>query len=364
LTGTGEGATGNQPYENYDLKAEAEAARDPCVRFAFEHPELLRAFEVADKKAIAAKRASRRIGFLSVFLVLIALLIASAAPLLKGLDHDQHVLLGYVSAGLGIIGAILGLSGLRKTASRRKWLHYRLQTESMRLFHFHMMASRLPEIAMADQSGRDSYLESRRKAFDRLTAKVLDKADEELSRIRSQHDLSDFDVGVEEAAVTGNENPQAIKAALDAWRRLRLDWQLGYCEAKLSHRSSAGSLSALQTEHLFSWVAWIAIAIVIGLHLTQFAAGPLHLPLALMEVMVIWTALIALAARALEDGLQPQRDVERYEQYRANILVARERLNGASDFVTQLEVIRSFERISLEEMRVFLRTHAKSKFLL
>lgn len=354
----------NLPFENYDLKAEAEAARDPRIRFAFEHPDLLRKFEIADKKAMAAKRASRRIGFLSVMLVLIALLIASAAPLLKGLNHDQHVLLGYISAGLGIIGAVLGLSGLRKTAARRKWLHFRLQTESMRLFHFHMMASRLPEIVMVDQSGRDSYLESRRTAFERLNAKVLERADEELSRIQSQHDLSDFDVGVEEAPVNGKEDPQAIDAALTAWRRLRLDWQLGYCEAKLSHHGSGGRLSALQTEHLFSWIAWTAIAIVIGLHLTQFAAGPLHLPLALMEVMVIWTALIALAARALEDGLQPQRDVERYEQYRANIIVARERLDGAGDFVTQLEVIRSFERVSLEEMRVFLRTHAKSKFLL
>jgi hypothetical protein len=151
---------------------------------------------------------------------------------------------------------------------------------------------------------------------------------------------------------------------LAAWRRLRLDWQLGYCEAKLSHRSSGRHVSSRQVERAFAVVAWTALAVIVVLHVVQVVAVSMHLSIMWREVLVIWAALGALAARALEDGLQPHREVERYEQYRAKILVARERLDRASDRATQLEVIRSFERLCLEEIRVFVRTHSRSRFML
>jgi hypothetical protein len=74
--------------------------------------------------------------------------------------------------------------------------------------------------------------------------------------------------------------------------------------------------------------------------------------------------MVALAARALEDGLKPQREVERYEQYRASVRVARVRFDAALDMQTRLEVMRAFEQTSMEEMRVFLRTYAKARYLL
>ena len=66
----------------------------------------------------------------------------------------------------------------------------------------------------------------------------------------------------------------------------------------------------------------------------------------------------------MEDGFQPQREIERYEQYRANVRVTEERFAAARTYAAKLEVMRAFERSSLEEMRVFLRTHAKARFLL
>jgi hypothetical protein len=94
------------------------------------------------------------------------------------------------------------------------------------------------------------------------------------------------------------------------------------------------------------------------------AAEPLSLSLVWLEAAEGWTALIALGARALEAGLQPSRDVERYEQYRANILVASERFEAADGLAGKLEVMRGFERNSLEEMRIFMRTHKRSSFML
>jgi hypothetical protein len=104
--------------------------------------------------------------------------------------------------------------------------------------------------------------------------------------------------------------------------------------------------------------------LIIGLHLLHFLGLLTDLPTGLLEVAVIWTALVALAGRALEDGYAPLREVERYEQYEGNIRVAIERVDAAQGFAAKLVVARAFERTSLEEMRVFIRTQAKTRFLL
>jgi hypothetical protein len=354
------------PYENYDLKAQAVEARDPRVRFAFEDAELLCRFHASDLEANARRRRSRLLGFLGVALVLGALIIASGSPLLVGLSHEGRLVLAYLSAVLGLAGTILGCAGLRRASSRHRWLQDRLRTEVLRLFHFRYIASRLPRIASIgnDPQAQAAYVRERSATFERRMNKILLNPEEELSRIASGGRLPDFDIGVEEEPLSGNEDEASLDRVLVAWRRLRLDWQLGYCEAKLSGQSSGGHLSSRQVEHAFAVVAWTAMAVIFVLHVVMVVAAPIHLATMWLDVLVIWAALGALAARALEDGLQPQREVERYEQYRANILVARERLDLAADRATQLEVIRSFERLSLEEMRVFMRTHYRSRFLL
>lgn len=353
-------------YENYDLKAEAEAARDSRIRFAFEFPELLERFRAADVAANAAKRESRRQGFVSVALVLIALAAASATPVLKPLGHEMHTWIAYGASLLGLAGTAIGLAGMSKTSARRRWLQNRLRTEVLRIFHFKFIAARLPEIASAgaDESARAAYLDARRAALGRLDAAVLADPEAELARITAAHNLGDFDIGIAEAPVTASTDPAAFAQAVAAWRELRIAWQLGYCEAKLADGATGGRMSSVQTEHVFSRIAWGAVAVIIALHIALMAAGALHIPMTWIEVLVVWTALVALALRALEEGLQPQREVERYEQYRANILVTRERLDREQDMSVDLETIRTFERVSLEEMRVFMRTHARSKFLL
>jgi len=353
-------------YENYDLKAEAEAARDPRIRFAFEFPELLERFRAADAAANAAKKASRRQGFLSVALVLVALAAASATPVLKPLGHDVHTWIAYGASLLGLAGTALGFAGMSKTSARRRWLQNRLRTEVLRIFHFKFIAARLPEIVAigGDESARAAYADARRTALARLEAAVLSDPEEELSRITAAHNLGDFDIGAAEAPVTPSTDAGTFAQAVSAWRALRIDWQLNYCDAKLAEHATGGSMSSLQTEHLFSKIAWGAVGFIILLHIALMAAGALHIPMTWIEVLVVWTALVALALRALEEGLQPQREVERYEQYRANILVTRERLDREQEMRIDLETIRTFERVSLEEMRVFMRTHARSKFLL
>lgn len=366
MSGTATTSAPANAFENYDLKGEAPGARDARVRFAFEFPELLAAFKPIDAKAMVARKSSRRSGILAVVFVLGALMIASAGPVLTGLHHEGHVILGYVSTGIGLVGALLGFLGIHKGSARRKWLRARLQTEIMRLFHFHYMAARLPELASVngDPAREAAYVARRAEAFAALQKGPLANPEDELKKIEAREQAFGPDDVVPEMSTLGTESPEAAEAVFVAWRALRFDWQLGYCDAKLADKGTKGRLSSKQTEHGFAVFAWSCIALVVALHLVQLFSDAMHLEKAWLEVIVVWTALAALAARALEDGLQPQRDVERYEQYRANILVARERLAGATTLSGKLEVIRAFERNSLEEMRVFMRTHGRARFLL
>jgi hypothetical protein len=354
----------NVAYANYDLRAEDPTARKPSIRFAFEFPELLAKFEPADKTALVARGRSRILGMFAIGLVLIALLLASGELLLAGPDREAFAPLGYIAGTLGLIGTALGLIGSSKSSPRRRWLHCRLQTETLRLFHFHFIASRLPEIIEAStrEDMQENYIRVRHAALERLQATLADPH-AELDRIVKRSGEIDFVNLAPALEVESDDIPEVAADIFSVWRRLRLDWQHGYCEAKLAHDSSAGWTPRRQ-EHAFNVFGWICLAIIIVFHLTHFGHELMHLPAVVIEVGVTWTALSALAGRALEDGLQPQREVERYEQYRANVRVSTERFESARGLGAKLEVMRTFERTSLEEMRVFLRTHAKSRFLL
>ena len=356
-----------EAYANFDLRAEHPAARKPSVHFAFDFPALLRAFERVDEEANQHKARSRQIGMTAIVLVLIALLIAASEPLLAALGKEASHIAGYAAAILAILGTGIGLTSLLPGSDRRKWLHNRLQAESLRLLHFGFIAARLPQLAEASGKGAEEtrYIDERASTLARLLAEMAAQtpkaAHEAVQELRRGIFAS---AKVEDAPVHGEQISPAAADAFIAWRELRLTRQLAYCDAKLEAGLKAGALNPLRQEKIFSLAGWLCIGAVVLLHLLHLTDSWLHTPTVWLQVAVVWAALITLALRALEDGLQSEREVERYEQYRANIVVALERFDGGATMAAKVETMRAFERMGLEEMRVFLRTHAKSHFLL
>ncbi len=374
-----EQAKTEKAFENYDLKAEAPEARKPTVRFAFEFPALLELFLPADRAALSARHTSRVAGIASVSLVLSALLMASLGPIILSSGHGPapqhgpsegpslHLILGLLSAFLGLAGTVLGLSGMRRAASRRKWLNARLATETLRLYHFHHIAARLPEIVAinGDETKKARYIEERAAALERVRTRILVDPEAELRRIIARKDETRFEAITPVIPVDGAETPQVASDVFDVWRVLRLNWQAGYCDAKLEHRHK-GRTTIKQLEELFIGLGWFCVGAIILIHVGFFigAIAQTKEQLPYLEAAVIWIAMVALGGRALEDGFRPQAEIERYEQYRANVRVAAERFEAATTFAAKIEAVRTFERSSLEEMRVFLRTHARARFLL
>jgi hypothetical protein len=371
LTQSTDRAGGDAPpstaYDNLDVRGEIPAGRRAGIRFAFEFPELVAAFDRVDAVANRYKSRSRWMGMTAILLVLIAFLLSAADPLLKSLGKEFAHAASYVAGALGTVGTGMGLMALLPNSDRRRWLHSRLKSETLRLFHFGFMASRFPELAAGakDEAVRARYLADRKAALERLLQDMDAISQQQaLDLIRSMDGVAYPSARTEEVAVEGEAIEPDAADAFAAWRDLRLVQQLNYCDAKLEPGKKSGALNPLRQVQLFAWAGWVCIAAVVSLHIMHLAESWLHMPKTWLHVGVMWAALTTLGLRALEGGLQSDREVERYEQYRANVVVAMERFDAAESLSTKVETMRAFERMSLEEMRVFLRTHARSNFLL
>jgi hypothetical protein len=72
---------------------------------------------------------------------------------------------------------------------------------------------------------------------------------------------------------------------------------------------------------------------------------------------------MGLVVRAFEQGLQPEREIERYQQYRSAVQSVLERFEKAETVVEKLNSMRQMERVAFDEMRNFLLTSDRSSFV-
>lgn len=83
-----------------------------------------------------------------------------------------------------------------------------------------------------------------------------------------------------------------------------------------------------------------------------------------INVVIIWIALAALATRAVEQGLQPEREAERYQQYRSGVRAVLEQFDAAASQDEKIRIMRDMERLAFDEMRNFLITNERARFVM
>jgi hypothetical protein len=79
-------------------------------------------------------------------------------------------------------------------------------------------------------------------------------------------------------------------------------------------------------------------------------------------VAIIVIAVVALAARAFQQGLQPEREIERYQQYRSAVQGILEQFDESDLPSQKVMAMRRMERVAFDEMRTFLITNDRSSF--
>jgi len=343
-----------------------------------DHPELRECFSLYDDPANRAKRWGRRLGVAAILLVFGALLLASVEHLLPHGSsspsfwmrlREWPTITAMASAVLGIAGALVGSIGLLLAKRKRHWLRQRLMTERLRQFHFQELIFKLPEIltSMRNKQARDRYVQNRKAWFGTFIGAIEDKLDAEFTRITDEEGHSD--VWLHEASSEDVGEVSELRPVFAAYRELRIQHQLGYANYKLSndHRILSGSVrrqaAVLSTVGLFC-IALLVLAHVAVLAIVLFVPGGWPAAHSVLAIGALWIALSALALRALEEGLQPEREIERYQHYRSAVRAVLERFDNARSQAEKLLIMREMEQVAFDELRNFLITNDRSRFVM
>ncbi len=336
---------------------ERARAEFPDVAFAFIFPEMLEVFARADAEANRLKHVIRFRGLLSIALVTVSLIMASASPLFEQVG-------GHWQAATTVLAAVLGVSGgaIAFFTRPRPWLETRLVTERLRQFHFSLMIELAPDLLQAAATQDTApYRAKRLAALAAFEQNVVRRKAEVLETL------------IEDPEPAGGEiKPLPPAALLDgptgaqllaAYRELRLLRQRQYADHKL--RRSGGMFSAFPRAQAgvlgTAGVACIGLLFVLDIGAALMVNHPAPPISPLLHATTLSIAVVALAIRTLEEGLKPRTEIERYRHYQA---AARRLLaqfdNG--DTAAKLDAVAALERAAFDEMGIFMRAHEEARF--
>jgi hypothetical protein len=366
-------ASENEPYRfNDDLlitKKDRQQAQKmfPAVFHILDYPELRAVFAKFDSLANAAKVKSRRFGLTAIGLAVFALLVTSAEPLYRDLPYDLPQAISFAAATAGIVAVIIGFFGIRFAKQKRDWLEKRLMTERLRQFHFQTMVAKWPDIVQSfgSEKAREEYMAKRKKWFDAFEARFINHLPSELTDVLEDDSEKDCWLHDMPKSFPSDESAAGVEM-FDAYRKFRILDQIEFANIKLSEGQELGFWSLRTQARAFSYIALLCILGVFSIHI--WIAGGAAIPAGhtghWIHIAAIWLAIGALAVRALEEGLQPEREIERYRHYSAAVKAVRDRFNEASSPQQKLGIMKEMERVSFDEMKIFLRSNNEARFVL
>jgi hypothetical protein len=151
----------------------------------------------------------------------------------------------------------------------------------------------------------------------------------------------------------------------EALEELRLRHQIDFAGLQLLSFWTLQPRSPLQTAKLLSGVgAFCAVLLLVlgvaGLVLDA-ATGRMA---SLTHATLVALAVVALAARTLEEGLQVHSEVSRYRTYDAALRRLGERYRNAAANADRRHVLLELEEVCFDEMVGFLKAHHDARFLM
>jgi hypothetical protein len=360
---------------NNDLlvgSADQERARTmfPALMPALHYPALLALFAPYDDVANRAKRRGHRWGMAAVGLAVLALLAASAHDAYADWPSPLPTLIGIVAVVSGIAGAVIALVGGLHTRAKHHWLLSRLMSERLRQFHFQFIVANARAIAHAAShpEAMPGVLAAREAAFAEFRHRHEGQLPAELSAVIADEAEDRAWTVAGAAAPPARTRTADFRPLWDAYRLLRIDHQLGYADYQLRGGSALGFKALRQKAQLLTFATFGAIALVLGLHILE-GLGIVFQNKALagstVTLLATWLALGSLGVRALEEGLKPKREIERYRRYRAKLAVLRARFDAAGDDdEARIAAMREVEAVSYAEMREFIAVNEEAAFVL
>jgi hypothetical protein len=348
---------------------ELAARKYPAIWHVLDHPEVRQFFATYDAPANRAKHRARKAGLWAIGLVWVALVIASSEHLLAHTGWARTF--AVISGVCGLIGVVIGGTGILFAAKKQEWLYGRLMTERIRQFHFQTLVFRWPEIlrSLSGDDARAAFLVERKLWFDEFHAHFHGKLDEQFTGTLEDETQKGAWLHETETGRSEISDQAGLDSLFEAYRELRIMHQIGYANNQLKDDRRIFSAAPRRQAAVFSGVSFICVILVCAIHvavlagvLSQSSVWEAHAEMA--SLIIIWIAIAALAVRAIEDGLQPEREVERYQQYRSSVSFVLERFDAAASPKEKLQIMQEMERLVFDEMRNFLIAGNRSRFVL
>ena len=351
------------------------ASSFPAIVHALDFPSLRELFAAYEAPANRSKAHLHQGGLATIILGVIALIGASTEPLYLSLSPNFAAALIVISATAGLFSIIFGAFGVFSSRSKARWLEDRLMTERLRQFQFQMLVCRIPTIVgnAATAELKDQFFKARDRWLAKFELEYVGHLSAKLKEILDDDADEQFALHDSEALDHVEEGP-VLDDLFAAYKLLRIQYQLQYANFKLSTeslrlpRKQVSLLSAISLVCILTvFFAHFAISVSYVNELISFTflkdwlafvrSAPVH-------VLVIWTVIVALAARAFEEGLQPTRELERYQAYKARLDRLLYHFNAATSIAQKVNVMMEVERLIYEDMRAFLKTNYAARFVL
>jgi len=169
------------------------------------------------------------------------------------------------------------------------------------------------------------------------------------------------------------DHSETLDVFLDEYKRHRIEHQINYTTSKLQDDYRLFSNSPFRQAKILNVLAAAGVAWLLLIHIAALvlvvltfagslrALGPLSI---VFSVAIIAIAVVALAARALEQGLQPEREIERYRQFRTKLNLIQKQFREAKTVDQKVSVMRQMESAAFEELVIFIVTHERDNFAL
>jgi hypothetical protein len=347
---------------------EAAKRAFPAIYPALDHADLRDCFLSLDRIANRQKLWSRRFGTLSIALVTVALMAASTAHLTQSLPVGR--VWSFFAALSGLVGLIIGGFGVLHSSRKQRWLTHRFATERLRQFFFQTQVRLAPHILHGAASGDWApFSELRAAAFAQLKQMLEVDIEErfQMAVAEGQDGPGPEDIWLLQSVgqPTDAVDGEPARQLTAAYRDLRLNGQRAFAQHKLKEAGQWISPFPADQLRIFRGVFTTALLLAVALHLAVAGltvSGSSEALGSWLHIAAIWLAIIALAARTLDEGLRPGAEVERYRAYRDSTRNLLRRYDASRTMRDRWGVMAAMEELSYDEMASFLRSNQKATF--
>jgi hypothetical protein len=360
-------------WGNDDLMLDAQVRKRikalyPDVYRVLDWPRLREVFKRHDDLANAGKRKSRNLGAFAILLGGSGVAALALVQLCQNAGWIGSALvskLSIVTLAMMIAGTVLGILHWLGIRGRDRWLSHRFWTERLRQLHFQMLVNNI-ELAVAAIDSDEKLA-----AFNALREHELAKLEmrvETQSAIRAMlKDVTESKgwlVAVPPRDIGGVDSAR-LAQLLEALEFQRVRVQLDYVGRASNQSIHAPGLRAALLKTLGD-VFTIAVVPIAAIGAWWYYSGDNPVELGKAAAWVAGAnalSALGLMARAADEGLQNASDAERYEWYAAALEAVSTRFNNG-DATAKIDALRELEVLAYQELRRFIGTHRRARFLI